>query len=258
MIRMKGLHPTDQATLRRSMLVGLRIAVRDLDSWQDPELIEDATVCVEGVGQFSLRAHTDDLYHVLPSREKAVATAIKERLDAGATFVDAGANIGFYSVLGSRIVGASGRVIAIEMMPDTAMRLRQHLRMNDLANVSVLEHPLSDTSGQEIEVALPEHKHGRASMMAKSGMDAHRTLRLRTRTLDELLAECGPVDLIKMDLESAEPLALAGAPQVLSRTRAVIFEQLSGESRAADLLTAAGFTLNQLDGSNVIATRPDN
>jgi FkbM family methyltransferase len=251
-----GAREDDQAVLRLSFRRGIIAALGDLDHWQDPELVENAAVTVVGVGRFEVRARTDDLYHVLPSREIAVAEAIRNHLHSESTFIDAGANIGFYTVLGSQLVSSSGRVIAIEMMPETADRLRQHIRLNELSNVTVLEHALSDRNGNEIEVPVPEHKHGQASILAdRRPLEAHRNIRLSTRTLDDLLSATGWIDLIKMDLESAEPLALAGATEVLTRTGAVIFEQLADESTAAELLIAAGFTLNHLDATNVIAIR---
>jgi hypothetical protein len=77
-----------------------------------------------------------------------------------------------------------------------------------------------------------------------------------TRTIDDLLADAATsIDLIKMDLEGAETLALEGASKVLKRTNSVIFEQLEGDRSAGELLEKAGFNLRMLDASNVLAQR---
>jgi len=213
-------------------------------------------VTVRGIGRFHVRAMTDDLYHVLPSREAHVVSAVRANLGEGSTFVDAGANIGFFTILAAGIVGPRGRVYAIEMMPRTADRLRLNIAENDLTNVAVLEHALSAKSGEEVLATVPEHKFGRASIVNDAGGESHSTISVRTRTIDELLVEsAGPIDLMKLDLEGAEALALKGAAEVLKRVRAIIFEQLRGQSEAAELLEQSGFRLSTLDGNNFLAVR---
>lgn len=247
----------DRAVLRRSFLRGVGRSGRNLDAWQDPELTKDADVIVSGIGRFHLRAFTDDLYHVLPSREARVVSTIRARLKPGSVFVDAGANIGFFTVLAATIVGDEGHVFAIEMMPQTAARLREHVAANELRNVTVLEFALADRSGDEITATVPAGKHGQASIVRGATGDGARQVRVPTRTLDDLLPAAARIDLMKMDLESAEYLALRGAAQTLVRTRAVIIEQLTGDSSAVDLLERSGFEALDLDGSNLLAARPE-
>lgn len=254
---LKGATPDDQSILELARRRGRITALRDLDLWQDPQLESEATIIVPKIGIFRVRPHSDDLYHLLPSREASVVGAIKDRLKAGSTFVDAGANIGFFTVLAGKIVGAAGRVYAIEMMPPTASRLRLNIQANDLTNVTVLEHALSATSGEEVPATIPEHKFGRASIVHGAGSENHTTAFVVTRTMDELLSGVpGMIDLIKMDLEGAEVMALKGASETLKRTRAIIFEQLPGEVAASKLLKENGFQLRMLDLNNVIAERP--
>lgn len=251
----EGASDADRTTIRKSARHGIARALKGLDEWQDPQLIADAVVRVPTIGEFEIRARTDDLFHVLPSREAAVVAAVKERLRPGSTFVDAGANIGFFTVLAARLVGQAGRVVAIEMMPDTVSRLRAHLALNRLTNVVVLDHALSNSSGEKVVATVPEGKYGRATI-TRTG-DGERKVTVVTGTLDELLADTSaPIDLIKMDLEGAETPALEGASKVLERTNAVIFEQLEGARSAGEILERAGFRLRMLDGSNVLAQRP--
>lgn len=237
-------------------MAGWRSSLRDLDEWRDPVLLNDAQVRVRSVGRFALRAHSDDLYHVLPAREEAVLAAIREGLKPGDTFVDAGANIGFYTVVASKLVGPAGKVVAIEMMPDTATRLREHIAINGLTNVEVIEYALSDRSGQTIAATVPDGKYGQASIAASDRSDGVRRLDVETRTLDKLFADIpGRVALMKMDLEGAEAAALRGAGQLINRIDAIIFEQLEEDLSCADLLRGHAFQLSQLDGRNYLASR---
>ncbi|MBW4518147.1 MAG: FkbM family methyltransferase [Scytolyngbya sp. HA4215-MV1] len=63
---------------------------------------------------------------------------IQQNLRAGDTFVDLGANIGYFSMLASQQVGTSGKVIAIEAAPDTFAQLRSNLERNGCHNVVCL------------------------------------------------------------------------------------------------------------------------
>ena len=47
-------------------------------------------------------------------------------------FVDVGANIGYYTILGSKLVGSKGVVVAVEPVPDTVRVLRLNLRLNNI------------------------------------------------------------------------------------------------------------------------------
>lgn len=259
MRELRGVDADDQLVLQRSFRRGMASAARDLDVWKDPQLIADATIDVPHVGQFGIRAHTDDLYHVLPSREGAVVATIRARLGKGSAFIDAGANIGFFTVLAAKIVGDSGHVFAVEMMPETVAMLREHVASNGCDGaVTIFETAISDTSGDVISAVMPQSKFGRASIILNPTDERERHVEVRTRTLDELIERFDrPIDLIKLDLEGAEGLALKGAARTLMRTRAVIFEQLPGETGAGHLLEQNGFTLSWLDGNNILAVRDE-
>lgn len=253
---MEGITAADRKILSRSARAGVLNSLRNLDEWQDPDLLGDVRVRVHDIGDFAVRAHTDDLYHVLPAREANVVQAIRERLGPAMTFVDAGANIGFFTVLGSRLVGPWGQVIAIEMMPDTADLLRRHVALNELPNVIVSEHALAERSGMTITATVPDRKFGQATIMAAAN-SADRQASVVSRTLDDILADVpGPIDVMKMDLEGAELQALEGANGSLSRIKAIIFEQLGGNTDVSVFLAARGYLLTQLDGNNILAERP--
>lgn len=85
-------------------------------------------------------------------------------LEPGSTFWDIGANIGFYTLLASRRVGAQGRVVAFEPTPATVARLRQHVTQNDCANVTVLPCALGHAPGEQTVYALDHANHGMNSL----------------------------------------------------------------------------------------------
>lgn len=258
--QVRGSTWRDQSVLLQSALAAPVISLQNLQQWQDPCLLRDAAVEVPGIGRFLLRERSDDLWHVLPWREKALLEEIGRRLKPGDVFIDAGANIGVYSVLASRLVGPSGRVIAIEMMPDTADRLEQHITINGLHNVTVVRNALSDVAGSIVTATVQAGKFGQATIAEDSERYGLGTcIEVTTITLDEIVGGVADIALMKMDLEGAELPALRGAADATAKLKAVIYE--SWGSRCSEdgvvdrIFMESGFRLVQIDGNNWLACR---
>lgn len=246
-------NPESRAVLRRSLALAPLTSLARLDSYQGPRFIKDVEVEVAGVGRFAVRAGTDDILHVMTSREPHVRRVIEERLPKGGTFVDAGANIGFYSVLAARLVGPEGRVFAFEMMPDTAEILRHHAQINAAGWIEVVENALSERNGEIVTASVEPGKHGQASIVSSASAEGRVAVEVATVTLDTALADAGRIDVLKMDLEGAEHLALLGARQVLARTGCVVFESNDEDQRVFDLLRQHGFAVERLIAHDFIA-----
>jgi FkbM family methyltransferase len=160
--------------------------------------------------------------------EPEVAAALHHYLKPGNTFIDAGANVGYFSVLAGRLVGPSGQVFSIEANPGTLLLLQRHLEINKFGNA--IQAALGRENGKTI---LFEPKKGNCV-----GGDAYSSLRLGglvqeehaisypvpARRLDTLLVEQGikKVDVLKIDIEGGELDALEFAPCMLSEMRPVI------------------------------------
>ena len=250
----RGAEASDRRVLRRSLLAAPMTSARHLDQWQNPCADSDIVVDVAGVGRFAIRGGSDDLFHVSPSREPAILAAIKSMLRPGDIFIDAGANLGFYSILAARLVGPRGHVIAIEMMPDTASLLRQNVAMNGLANVTLVERALSDVAGQWVVASVRAGQFGQASIAVDLAATDKTTVMVETTTLAVLVQRFGPARLMKMDLEGVETLVLGGAGAALDRIEHVIFEDWGGEGRGHPW-SESGHQVTALDARNFIASR---
>lgn len=227
-------------------------ALRELDSFRTPHLFGDIAVVVPGIGRFSIRANTDDLLHVMTSREPRVRQMLEAELQPDGTFVDGGANIGFYTLLAARRVGGGGQVVAFEMMPDTAEILRCHVAENGPLPVKVVERALSERSCDWVSASVEPGQHGQASIVGDEA-DGRSRVSVQTITLDDALVDLGPIDLIKLDLEGAEFLALSGGKDVLARTACLIFESNDQDPRIFALLETAGFVVERLDAADFVA-----
>lgn len=134
-------------------------------------------------------------------------------LRPGDTVVDVGAGIGNETLIFSRLVGPSGRVIAIEAHPRTFRCLKKTVEANRLKNVTPVHAAISDASG--VLLISNDGHHIESRVGVSEGLSVEAT------TLDKLLAECGAQapNLVKMNIEGAETAALRGAPQTLKRAK---------------------------------------
>jgi FkbM family methyltransferase len=136
--------------------------------------------------------------------------------DGGVVF-DIGANVGFYTLLASQLVGPAGRVFAFEPSPRNLRYLHAHLALNRATNVSVIEAAVWATPGRVQFDSGADHSQGRVS--------PNQGLFVPAVVLDDLLTR-GQIplpDLIKMDIEGGELQALKGARSLLTQARPRIF-----------------------------------
>ncbi len=156
---------------------------------------------------------------------------LRQLLKPGMTFVDAGANMGLYSLFAACRVGPKGRVIAIEPSARELEILEKNIALNALTNIQVLRRALTDRpSVVELSVA-PLGKSGHNTLGA-FGYDTaldHRE-QVRAERLDDLVGSQARVDVIKMDIEGAELAALRGATETLRKFRPALLLELADRS----------------------------
>lgn len=253
----RGITSQDQAVVRKTLLNGPFDMLGQFDVWREPQLVADANVEARGLGRFAVRAHSDDLHHIMPSTHTEIFDVFARHLKFGDVAIDAGANIGAVTVFMANLVGSTGRTIAVEMMPDTAAQLRRNLALNELYRVELVELALSDKAGETIVAEVAEGLFGQASIVASAnaGRDVRR-VEVKTTTLDAMTAGIERIAALKLDLEGAEPMALAGAGNMLKRTAAIVFESWAGgRSETAKILQRHGFAISSIDGRNFLASR---
>jgi FkbM family methyltransferase len=256
LVQVRGANWLDELKLLASAAAAPGNSLRGLSTWQDPILLFDAIVRVGDIGTFHARRRSDDLWHVLPWRERGIHRALRRMLRPGDVFIDAGANIGIYTLLASRLVGPAGRVLAIEMMPDTAAILRRHISENGCDNVEVIEKALSDCAGEIAVARVAPGKFGQASITkSKHGEEVFDEREVQTTTLDNLCHGLDQIRLIKLDLEGAELQALGGSRLVMGRTESVIYESHTSRDELAQTFEHAGFRVSRRLGKDQLAER---
>jgi len=193
---------------------------------------------------------------------------VRSWLKPGMSFVDAGANWGLFSLLAAKLVGESGKVIALEPDPRVFLKLKSNIERNHLRQVRAFQVAAAD---RESELLLAGHdgvnQNSGMSRLIESGGASSLTFTVPSQRLDFLLDAAGldMVDLLKMDVEGAEHMVLAGMEDGLKRFRyrCILLELHplhSGETRPTlreitKLLLARGYKGWSLDFSSKTSYR---
>ena len=163
-------------------------------------------------------------------------TIMERLLDAHGVFIDAGANQGEFSIAAANVVPL-GRVIAFEPVAEYRERLFENVRINALLNVEVIAVALGDEEGSLPIYDQPEafsdgtRHEGLPSLFASEARSRPLEM-VPIRRLDDVLQELGiaRVDVIKLDIEGAEWMALRGAAKTLATSRPVLILELGRET----------------------------
>jgi FkbM family methyltransferase len=144
---------------------------------------------------------------------------LQSRLQAGDVFVDVGANVGYFTLLASRLVGERGSVVAIEASPTIYGRLSANLARNRASNVRALNRVAAREAGRRTVYIGPASHTGLTTIHAGAGWPAEGDA--DAASVPELVGDAAwrSARLIKIDVEGAEDEVIAGMAGALARTR---------------------------------------
>jgi FkbM family methyltransferase len=141
-------------------------------------------------------------------------------LRPGDTFLDLGANIGYFTLLGARLVGPTGQVLSFEPSPINFQRLTGHVAMNGYATIRLYPKAVSNVAEASI-LFQPEGGGDLSSLRSSVATETSAPVlrhEIETVCLDQFLADDVKkvIRLVKIDIEGAEFLALQGMHDLLA------------------------------------------
>ena len=146
----------------------------------------------------------------------------------GETFVDVGAVVGSYTLMVAEEYKTKGvKVIAVEDHPENYKALCKNVECNNFKNIKTVSKAVSDTKGNVTMYKQNDTQRSRSgqytslfnALVTSNGTPCE----LECDTLDDIIGNDG-ADLMKLDIEGAEVLALKGATNSLKRLRKIIVE----------------------------------
>lgn len=129
-------------------------------------------------------------------------------LRPGRLVFDVGAHHGVVAMMLAREVAPDGRVVALEASPHNARTIRRNLLLNDVNSITVIQSAITDAPGA---LVFNEGLNGQID----DGSGAWGQIEVDATTIDLIAERFGDPDIVFLDIEGAEHLALAGAARTL-------------------------------------------
>lgn len=156
--------------------------------------------------------------------EPHVTRELRRLLQPGMTFLDIGANIGYFTLLAAEQVGEEGTVLAFEPVERNCDALLRSIEANDRHNIILYPYAVGE---QKQRVALDVGGKNSNSRVLRNMPDDTRPLMAEVVALDEFLSDLPRLDVVKMDIEGAEPQAISGMRRLIQQHRPVILTEFS-------------------------------
>jgi FkbM family methyltransferase len=175
-------------------------------------------------------------WHVLffGTYEPEVRRIFRTVLPPGGVALDVGANVGWHTLLMASLVGASGRVLAIEPNPALRHRLHDHLCLNHFSQAEIIPCAAADTERMMdfYAPAANDLDSGNGHVVEVGPAEHGGIIRVETRRMDAIVSAAGieRLDLIKIDVEGFEWRALRGGESTIAKFRPHIVFEYNAES----------------------------
>lgn len=189
--------------------------------------------------------------------EPSVTNLLKKEVKQGMYVFDLGANIGWFTLVFSKLVGDTGHVYAFEPDPYYFGILKENIELNNLKNVSIYQLAISNKLG----IAKFNLNKWFGTFVLESKTITDNQLDVKTISLDDFCkANNVRADFIKMDIEGSEPKAFEGMRSVVLANHGIkiisefnsyaIIDVGDSPEQYLDALERSGFNINQIDENN--------
>jgi FkbM family methyltransferase len=188
--------------------------------------------------------------------EPPVQEALRRLLAPGDVFYDVGANVGFFTLLGARLVGPTGVVVAFEPVPWCARAVARNIEMNGFAHARIRAEAVGEADGGARLLVVGEASWSHLESTGRHA-DVRDEIDVRVVSLDSLVGSgaIAPPDVLKIDTEGAELQVIEGARATIARHRPAIVCELHDTNAAfVALMDQLGYVTTNLDGPAAVAS----
>jgi len=157
------------------------------------------------------------------TREPAHTELMKNILKSGDTIIDIGANIGYYALLESKIVGKTGKVYAIEPVKRNIDLLKKNILLNNYKNIETFEAAVSRENKTKNMYLTTKSNWCTLRLSKNDKIDEQVVdkVLVKTITLDKFVEDKKFPNLIRMDVEGYEIEIIKGMKNILAEKKSL-------------------------------------
>jgi len=150
-------------------------------------------------------------------REPFITSFLQKEIKEGDVIVDIGANIGYYALLESKLVGEKGKVYAIEPVPESVNLLKKNISLNRRSNIEVFQLAIGGRITTDYIYISPALNV--SSLIKPKANRFIKKIKIKVTTLDEFLKDKPFPTLIRMDVEGYEIEIIKGMRNILESNK---------------------------------------
>lgn len=210
------------------MLMVHDFLVRHLWPYQNIIEIQGSKMYVNIYDKDPSMRQTFQAYATCREWEPSTTKIFKEVVKEGDTVVDLGTNIGYFTLLAAKLVGKKGKVYSFEPEPRNYNYLCKNIELNGYDNVFATQKAVSDETGKTKLYICP-YDTGHHTINQCGGIkackpdlidDKKEFVEVEKIALDDFFKDMKqPINVIKMDVEGAEMLALSGMDRIIRESK---------------------------------------
>jgi FkbM family methyltransferase len=202
-----------------------------------PEGLNEVTIAAgDAKGLQMLLNLKEEKDYWLGTYEPELQAAIANLVNPGDIVYDIGANIGFMTLLSARQTGSHGHVYAFEALPANVTRLTYNIELNSfMEQVMIIHAAVLDQSGSTDFLIGPSSGMGKvAGSAGRSSIDYENSIQVDGLSIDDFVRnpEHLTPDIVKIDIEGGEILALPGMRKLLREHPPIMLVELHGPEAA--------------------------
>ena len=173
--------------------------------------IEGSKMYVDFIEEDPVIQKTLQAYITTQHWDEATTKIFKQSINEGDTILDLGANIGYYSLLASQLIGKTGKVFAFEPEPRNFKILQKNIDLNNYNNIHAFQKAVSDEN-TSLTLYISEKDSGAHTIRpTKVEREFENEVKVEVVRLDDFLKDkTEKIDIVKMDIEGYEVEVLRG------------------------------------------------
>lgn len=225
-----GLLPTIKFLFNRAVWKFLKtfgIEYKGLDWFEKPFKLNDVFYCINNDYYFKA-SDRKDFNFILDIHESFQDEYVRENLVDGSIFIDVGAHMGRFTLLGARSVGNDGLVLSLEPDQRVFRQLVENVGLNKFQNVTAL--PVAAFKDNCLVSFKLSNTSGWSSLTDMHKDSIFNEVHIPAFKLDTIIEslKIESVDLIKIDVEGAEDKVLEGATKILDEYEPKLLIEIHG------------------------------